>query len=63
MKICVNKRVSWYAAGRRISGKVIQVIGDHVKVESEGMSYIVPKSVVAVDPEGSKGAWRTGTTS
>ena len=67
MRICVNKRVSWQAGDRRITGKVLQVLGDHVRVESNGMNYIVLKSVIVVDPDQGRETRdecrRTGTTS
>ncbi len=48
--IAVNKLVSWKSGGTRISGKVRQVLGDHVIVRaSDGVDYIVMKSALSLE--------------
>lgn len=47
----VNKVVSWDGgSGNRLQGKVRQILGDHVVVNSGGVSYIVNKQVLSMIP-------------
>lgn len=49
-KITVNKQVFWSSAGRDLSGKVRQVVGDHLVVSSSGSNYILHSSSVRLKP-------------
>lgn len=47
MKIFVNKSVRWNDGSRERTGKVKQILGDHVVIKAEtGEEYIVAKSSV-----------------
>lgn len=50
-KIVVFKKVYWKAAGREMSGKVKQIMSDHVVVKTEDGEYIVLKSALSLKPE------------
>ena len=45
MKITIHKTVFWSCGEREMTGKVKQVVGDHVVVASNGTDYMVRKSV------------------
>jgi hypothetical protein len=50
MKLTVRKTVSWDDRGRRLTGKVTQIMGDHVVVAVGPDKYIVNKEVLSVMP-------------
>jgi hypothetical protein len=50
MRITVKKTVSWDDRGRKLTGKVAQILGDHVVVMVGPDKYIVNKSVLSVIP-------------
>lgn len=43
-KLSVHKKVYWKAAGKDMSGKVKQILGDHVVVKADDSDYIVHKA-------------------
>ena len=47
-KLTVFKKVYWKSAGRDMSGKVKQIMSDHVVVKVEGSEYIVHKSQLSL---------------
>ena len=50
-KITVFKKVYWKNAGKDLSGKVKQVMLDHVVVKSDDGEYIVRKDALTLSPE------------
>ena len=44
MKITVHKTVYWNSGNQELSGKVKQIMGDHVVVASNGTDYLVRKT-------------------
>lgn len=50
MKITIHKRVFWTAAGRRMEGKVKQILSDHAIVAADGSDYLVHKDALSAVP-------------
>lgn len=46
-KITVNKTVTWFAGGKAMSGKIKQIMSDHVVVQASDSNYIVRKSAIS----------------
>lgn len=49
-KITVNKNVFWDAGGKKMSGKVKQILSDHAIVKAEGCEYVVRKASLSTIP-------------
>lgn len=49
-KITINKQVYWDAGGKKMSGKVKQIMADHALVAADGSNYLVRKAVLSVRP-------------
>lgn len=50
MKLTVNKPVFWSVSGKKMAGKVKQIMGDHVVVKGDDAEYIVNKSCLSTAP-------------
>lgn len=50
-KITVFKKVYWRTASRQMSGRVKQILSDHVVVSSDGTDYIVSKRELSLEPK------------
>ena len=46
MKITANKTVAWDVGGKKMVGKVKQILSDHVVVKVADTEYIVHKTVL-----------------
>lgn len=50
-KITIFKKVYWKSGGRELSGKVKQILSDHVVVKRDDGEYIVHKSALSTKSE------------
>jgi hypothetical protein len=50
VKLTVNKPVFWNVGEKKMSGKVKQVMGDHIVVKAADAEYIVNKSCLSTTP-------------
>ena len=51
-RITVHKKVFWSAGDRMLSGKVKQIMSDHVLVETASGNHLVRKSALSTGPVG-----------
>ena len=49
-KITVNKKVYWKASGKLMTGKVKQILSDHVIVVADETDYLVRKEALSIHP-------------
>ena len=49
-KITIHKMVSWYDGNKKLSGKVRQIMGDHIIIRSGSNDFVVLRSLVTPEP-------------
>lgn len=50
-KLSVFKKVYWKSAGKELSGKVKQIMADHVVIKADDGEYIVQRAALSMKPE------------